>query len=67
MKTIIYTQWEQLPLVLNADQVAQVLGISRANGYALLHRADFPALRIGKRLSVPKDMLLEWIEKQTRQ
>ena len=57
-----YTSFDQLPLVLNADQLAKVLGISRANAYALLHTKGFPTLRIGKRMVVPKDKLLEWLE-----
>ena len=60
-----YTSFDQLPLVLNADQLAKVLGISRANAYALLHSKGFPTLRIGKRMVVPKDKLLEWLEHNT--
>ena len=63
MKTI-YTSLDQLPLALSADEVAQVLGISRANAYALMHSKNFPTLIIGKRMVVPKDKLIEWIEKQ---
>ena len=37
MSSIIYTSYSQLPLTLNADQVAAVLSISRANAYALMH------------------------------
>ena len=51
-------------VTLKADEVAQVLGISRANAYVLMHSADFPTLRIGKRMVVPKDKLIEWINKQ---
>ena len=57
-----YTSLEQLPLALSADDVAQVLGISRANAYELMHSEDFPTLRIGKRMTVPKDKLIEWIQ-----
>ena len=57
-----YTSFDQLPLVLNADQLAKVLGISRANAYFLLHSKGFPTLRIGKRMVVPKDKFLEWLE-----
>lgn len=60
----IYTALEQLPLALSAEDVAQVLGISRANAYALMHSKGFPTLKIGKRLTVPKDKLIAWIEKQ---
>ena len=59
-----YTSYEQLPLALSAEEVAQVLGISRANAYTLMHSKDFPTLTIGKRLVVPKDKLLVWMEEQ---
>ena len=60
-----FTSLEQLPLTLNADQLAQVLGISRANAYSLFHSQDFPTLKIGKRMVVPKDKLMTWMEKNT--
>ena len=55
-----YTHYDQLPIVLNADQLAQALGISRANAYQLMHSKGFPTIRIGKRMLVPKDKFLEW-------
>jgi excisionase family DNA binding protein len=57
-----YTSLEQLPLALSADDVAQVLGISRANAYELMHSEGFPTLKIGKRMTVTKDKLIEWIQ-----
>ena len=57
-----YTSLEQQPLALSADDVAQVLGISRANAYELMHSEGFPTLKIGKRMTVPKDKLIEWIQ-----
>lgn len=59
-----YTSMEQLPLALNADDIAQVLGISRAHAYELMRSKGFPTLRIGKRMTVLKVKLLEWIEQQ---
>ncbi|MBQ7895432.1 MAG: helix-turn-helix domain-containing protein [Oscillospiraceae bacterium] len=59
------TTFENLPNVLSAEQLAQVLGISRAGAYQLLHSEGFPTLRIGKRMLVPRDKLAEWIEKNT--
>lgn len=58
--------YKQLPLTLKADQVAAVLGISRANAYKLLRREDFPTLRIGKRMLVPRDRFIHWIEENTQ-
>ena len=54
-----FTSYEQLPLALSAEDVSQVLGISRANAYALMHSKGFPTLKIGKRMTVPKDKLME--------
>ena len=60
-----YTSMEQLPITLSANQVAQVLGISRANAYTLMHSKGFPTIQIGKRMVVPKKKLIEWMEAQT--
>ena len=57
--------YENLPAVLNANQLAAALGISRAGAYRLLNTGTFPTLRIGKRLLVPKDKLIDWIERNT--
>jgi excisionase family DNA binding protein len=60
-----YTSIEQLPVSLSAPDVAQVLGISRAGAYNLLRSKGFPTIHIGKRMIVPKDKLLAWLDKQT--
>ena len=59
------TSYEQLPLMLNANQLATVLGISRAGAYELMHSKGFPTLRIGKRMMVQKDQLARWIDRQS--
>ena len=56
------TSFEQLPLTLKADQVAAVLGISRAGAYNLMRSEGFPTLFIGKRMIVPKDKLIDWMD-----
>ena len=56
----------QLPMALNANQVAAVLGISRAGAYNLMRSDGFPTLFIGKRMVVPKDRLMEWMNAQVR-
>ena len=60
----IFTNYDQLPLALSADEVAQVLGISRAGAYTLMHSKGFPVLKVGKRLVVPKDKLLMWLDQK---
>lgn len=61
---MMYTSLEQLPVSLNADEVAFALGISRANAYILMRSEGFPTLHIGKRMVVPKHKLIEWIDAQ---
>lgn len=58
----IYTSLDDLPLALGAEDVAQVLGVSRAQAYNLMRSEGFPTLKIGKRMSVPKHKLIEWID-----
>ena len=65
MKTNV-TSFDKLPITLRAEQVAAVLGISRSNAYALIRHEDFPTLHIGKRMLVPKDRLIQWIEESTQ-
>ena len=45
----VFTNYDQLPIVLRAEEIAAALGISRGNAYILMHREDFPTLHIGKR------------------
>ena len=62
MKESIYKSYEELPLFLNADIVAGLLGVSPSSAYELMHEKDFPSLRIGNRLLVPKDQFQIWVE-----
>ena len=59
-----YTSLDQLPITLSANQVAQVLGISRANAYTLMRAKGFPTIFIGKRMIVPRDKFIEWMDLQ---
>ena len=66
MKTF-FSNIDQLPLMLNAVHVQAVLNISRAGAYQVMHREDFPLVNIGKRMLVPKDAFLEWIQNHTEE
>ena len=54
MKHSTYTSYDELPLMLSVAEVAAVLGISRAGAYELVHGNEFPALKIGSRIVVPR-------------
>ena len=65
MKTSEYKSYDELPLFLNAKTVAKVLGVSPSSGYELMHEADFPVLKVGSRMVVPKEKFIEWVEQHT--
>ena len=65
MKESIYKNYDELPLFLNAATVAKVLGIAPSSSYELMHEKDFPALRIGNRIVVPKEAFIRWVEQHT--
>ena len=65
MKESTYTNYDELPLFLNATMVSQILGVSPSSAYELMHKCSFPALRIGSRIVVPKDKFCQWVETQT--
>ena len=65
MKTSEYKSYDELPLFLNAETVAKVLGIAPSSAYELLHEADFPVLKVGNRMVVPKEKFVEWVERHT--
>lgn len=65
MKRSDYSNYDELPLFLSAEMVAKVLGISISSAYELMHEMNFPALRVGSRIVVPKEKFCQWVESQT--
>ena len=66
MKESAYKDYDELPLFLNAATVAKVLGVSPSSGYELMHEPDFPVLKIGSRMVVPKEQFVEWVSQHTQ-
>ena len=65
MKQSIFKSYDELPLFLNAEMVAKVLGVATSTAYELMHEKDFPALKIGSRLIVPKEKFRQWVDSKT--
>ncbi|MDQ2086480.1 helix-turn-helix domain-containing protein [Herbivorax sp. ANBcel31] len=61
----IYKDFKELPISLNAEDIAKILNISRPYAYQLLKEGKIPTLRLGKRILVPKNEFLKWIEENT--
>ena len=44
---------------------AKVLSVSPFIGYELMHQPDFPVLRVGNCMVMPKDKFIQWVEEHT--
>ena len=65
MKKSEYKSYDDLPLFLNSESVANVLGVSPSSGYELMHEPGFPVLLIGNRMVVPKEQFIQWVKEHT--
>lgn len=52
---------EELPLALNAKDVAGYLNVSLTCAYYIMNSKGFPVIKIGKRMIVTKDNFLKWL------
>ncbi|MBQ8818353.1 MAG: helix-turn-helix domain-containing protein [Clostridia bacterium] len=62
-----YKTYDELPMFINVPALSKLFGISQSSCYELMHEKDFPSLRIGSRIVVPRDKLIEWIEARVGQ
>ena len=62
MKKSMINNYDELPMFINANLLAELFGVSRASAYELMREKHFPSFRIGKRILVSKENLRTWIE-----
>ena len=65
MKVSQFKDYNELPLFLNAELVANLLGVSPSSSYELMHEPGFPVLKVGSRMVVPKEKFIQWLEQNT--
>lgn len=65
MKSCKYMSAEELPMILNVQEVSDFIGLGMSQTYDLIRRIDFPAFKIGNRIFVPRDKFLAWIDNQS--
>lgn len=59
--------FDELPIMLQASHVRQVLGLSSGKAYQVMHSEGFPTQYFGKRMMVLKSDLMEWLEQNKGQ
>jgi excisionase family DNA binding protein len=55
-------RFDELPDVMTVTECARFLGIGRNAAYEAVRRVELPAIRIGRRLLVPKAALRQLLE-----
>lgn len=48
-------------LVLTPAEAAEMLGVSMPTMYALCRQPDFPCVRLGRKVLIPRDGLRDWL------
>ena len=64
MKENKYADFHDLPLMLTAQEIGEMLGIPRTAACDLVCTEGFPHMRVGKRILVPNDKVICWITDQ---
>ena len=65
MKESNRKNYDELPLFMNARQVANTLGISKTTAYILMSDEEFPSIKVGSRILVERSKFKEWVEKSS--
>lgn len=65
LKKSMIKNYDELPMFINADLLAELFGVSRASAYELMRKRNFPSFRIGKRILVSRENLIAWVESRS--
>lgn len=57
----MYTNFDQLPLLITVDVLSDVLDISKTNAYNLVRSDKLKVVKIGKQYRVPKEALIDYL------
>ena len=53
---------DELPDFCSLEELSRVLQISRSTAYRMAAQGSIPSLRVGRRVIVPKEHLVRWID-----
>ena len=54
------------PEMLTANDLMEIFPLSRSGVYELLRDPDFPKLHLGRRIIIPRDALIDWLNRRLR-
>ncbi|MBQ3968124.1 MAG: helix-turn-helix domain-containing protein [Lachnospiraceae bacterium] len=61
-----YCSYDDIPLLLDANDIVMLTGLARTNVYYMLRADDFPVIVIGKRRMVKKEKLFAWLDEHEK-
>ena len=53
---------DELPDFCSLEELSKVLQVSRSTAYRMAAQGSIPSLRVGRRVIVPKEHLVRWID-----
>lgn len=56
------TNIKELPIVLEAKDIMDILGMCKTKVYDLMEAEGFPLIRLGRNKRVMRDKFFEWLE-----
>ena len=64
MKEIVFTRWEDVPVVIDLPYLAIILKLSYVHLTNLCKKGQLPAFKVGDSWRVEKGDLIEWINQK---
>jgi excisionase family DNA binding protein len=58
---------QDYPIILKADEVAEILGVTKRHAYEIMEQKGFPLIRLGRLKRVNRDAFFKWLEQQSQQ
>ena len=58
----IFAHLKSKPEMLSANDLLEIFPISRSGIYDLLREPGFPCIHLGRRIIVPRDAMIDWLE-----
>ena len=63
----MFNTLKQRPEMLSANDLLEIFPISRSGIYDLLREPGFPCIHLGRRIIVPRDAMIDWLENRLQE
>jgi excisionase family DNA binding protein len=57
--------FENFPDLMTVQDLKKLFNIGTNKAYEITHYKNFPKIKIGRKIIIPKKQLMQWIENQT--